>query len=290
MAGRQYGVVARRDLLRAGVTSRQITWRLSGGRLHEIHRGVYLVGHIVATEHGRDLAALLAFGTSAVLSHRSAAALWELLPYPATAPACVTLPIASRVVRPGIDAHRAALSPRDVRRRKQLPVTSPPRTVLDLAAELDRDDLERLVAEAHYRRLASEPELREQLENNPGKRGTKSLRKILDLAGGAKRTRSPAEREMLTLLRRAGIAGYETNARIHGFEVDVLWRGLNFAVEVDGFGAHSSRRAFERDRLKIAKLKARGLDVMPITPRQIRDDPEGVLARLRRALESAGYA
>ncbi len=288
MAGRQHGVVARRDLLRAGVTSRQITWRLRGGRLHQIHRGVYLVGHVVATEHGRDMAALLACGARAVLSHRSAAALWGLLPYPASAPACVTLPIAGRVVRRGIDVHRAALSPRDVRRRKQLPLTSPPRTVLDLAAKLGPEELERVVAEAGYRRLASEWELGAQIQRNRGKRGNVTLRRILDLAGGPRRTRSPAEREMLTLLRRSGIDGYETNARIRGFEVDALWRERSFAVELDGYAAHSGRLAFERDRLKIAKLKARGLDVMPITPRQLRDDPEGVVARLCAALESQG--
>ena len=94
---------------------------------------------------------------------------------------------------------------------------------------------------------------------------------------------------MLRLLRRAGFRGYELNARIHGFEVDVLWRELNFGVEIDGYEAHSGRLAFERDRLKVATLKARGLDVMPVTARQLREDPDGVLARLLRALELAGY-
>ena len=94
---------------------------------------------------------------------------------------------------------------------------------------------------------------------------------------------------MLRLLRGAGLTGYELNRRIHGFEVDVLWRELNFAIEIDGYDAHSGRLAFERDRLKVATLKARGLDVVPVTPRQLRDDPEGVLARLLRALDLAGY-
>jgi very-short-patch-repair endonuclease len=151
------------------------------------------------------------------------------------------------------------------------------------------EDLERLIAEAHYRRLASEQELRGQLERNPGKRGNAALRAVLDLPGGPRRTRSLAEREMLRLLRRAGFRGYELNGRIHGFELDVLWRELDFAVEIDGYEAHSGRLAFERDRLKVAALKARGLEVMPVTVRQLRDDPGGVLARLLRALELAGY-
>jgi very-short-patch-repair endonuclease len=170
-----------------------------------------------------------------------------------------------------------------------MPLTSPPRTILDLAGELDLEALERLVAEAEYRRLAGERELREQLERAPGKRGNARLRSVLDLPGGPARTRSPAERRMLRLLRDAGLTGYELNERIHGFEVDVLWRELDFAVEIDGYEAHSGRVAFERDRLKVATLKARGLDVMPVTPRQLRDDRDGVCLRLLRALDLAGY-
>ena len=76
---------------------------------------------------------------------------------------------------------------------------------------------------------------------------------------------------MLRLLREAACHGYELNRRIHGFEVDVLWREHSFAVEIDGYEAHSGRLAFERDRLKVATLKAHGLHVMPVTPRQLRE-------------------
>jgi len=247
------------------------------------------VGHVVATEHARDMAALLACGDGAVLSHRSAAAIWDLLPYPAAAPAWVTVPPGRSAARPGIEIHRGLVARTDLRSRQRMTLTSPPRTILDLAASLGSEDLERLIAEAHYRRLASEQELRGQLERNPGKRGNAALRAVLDLPGGPRRTRSLAEREMLRLLRRAGFHGYELNSRIHGFELDVLWRELDFAVEIDGYEAHSGRLAFERDRLKVAALKARGLEVMPVTVRQLRDDPGGVLARLLRALELAGY-
>ena len=92
---------------------------------------------------------------------------------------------------------------------------------------------------------------------------------------------------MLRLLRRAGVTGYEVNARIHGYEVDLLWHDVGLAVEIDGWEAHSGRVAFERDRLKVATLGARGVSVMPITGRQIRDDPLGVVERLRRALAEA---
>lgn len=289
LAGRQHGVVARRQLLQAGITRHQVALRLTDGRLHEVHRGVYLVGHTVPPPHAREQAALLACVPGAVLSHRTAGALWSLLAYPVAAPVRVTLRRGRTAARPGITTHRATLERRDVRRRHGLPLTSPPRTILDLACELDRDELELVVAEASYRRLATERELRDQLERNPGKRGNASLRRVLELAGGPQRTRSVAERRMLRLLRDAGVTGYEANARIHGYEVDLLWREHGLAVEIDGYAGHSGRVAFERDRLKIATLKAHGVDVVPVTPRRIRDDPDGTLGRLLRALERAGY-
>jgi very-short-patch-repair endonuclease len=201
----------------------------------------------------------------------------------------VTVPAGRSAARPRIEIRRARLEGRDIRRRHGLLLTSPPRTILDLAAELDPGGLERLVAEASYRRLANDAELRDQLKRNKGRRGNAALRRILGLPGGPRRTRSPAERTILRLLRNAGITGYETNARIHGYEVDLLWRDLDFAVEIDGYAAHSGRVAFERDRLKIATLKAKGVDVMPITPRQVEEDEHGALKRLLRALELAGY-
>jgi very-short-patch-repair endonuclease len=121
----------------------------------------------------------------------------------------------------------------------------------------------------------------------PRKRGVRALRAVLDIHGGPRRTRSPAERALLRLLRERGIEGYETNATVAGYEVDFLWREAGLAVEVDGYDAHSSRVAFERDRLKVAKLKAAGVSVMPVTGRQIRDDADGVVGRLLAALRDA---
>jgi very-short-patch-repair endonuclease len=269
------------------VTRNQIELRLATGRLHEIHRGVYLVGHEVPPPYAPEMAALLACRTDAVLSHTSAASLWRLLPYPAADDVCVTVPPTRYLTRPNLEVHRAELHPRDTRHRHRLALTSPPRTILDLAGSLDLERLESLVAEANYRRLAGDAELRDQLARNRGKRGIGRLRTVLDLPGGARRTRSPAEREMLALIRRAGLTGYETNAQIHGYEVDVLWSDARLAVEVDGYAAHSGRVAFERDRLKNAALTAHGLTVMYVTGRQIRRDPDGVLDRVLGALAEA---
>ena len=283
MARRQHGVVARWQLLAAGVTRNRIATRLRTGRLTEIHRGVYLVG-AVPGPHTHEAAALLACGPGSALSHRSAGALWNLLSHPATAPVWITTPPERNATRPRIKVIRAHLDPSDLRRREGMPLTSPPRTLLDLASLLSESDLEHLVAEASYHRLASEEELRDQAERNPGRRGVLTLRRVLDLPGGPRRTRSPAERHLLRLLRERGIDGFETNAKIIGYEVDFLWREAGLVVEVDGWSGHSGRIAFERDRLKRARLEAAGVGVMPITGRQIRRDPDGVVARILAAL------
>ena len=239
---------------------------------------------------------------AAILSHQTAASLWNLLAYPRPGDVCVTSMHGRGATRPGIEAHRATLDPRDVRRRHRMPLTSPPRTILDLAADLGAerpalernplaasrlDDLESLVAEAGYRRLATEAELRDQLDRNPRKPGVRALRALLEIPGGPRRTRSPAERSMLRLLRKHDIAGYEVNARACGHEVDFLWRDLGFAIEVDGYDAHAGPVAFERDRLKVAKLEANGISVMPVTGRRIGLDPDGVIARVLAALSAA---
>jgi very-short-patch-repair endonuclease len=290
LAAKQHGVVARGQLLQAGLTPRQIEWRIHTGRLHEIHRGIYLVGHAVPPPLALEQAALLACGDASVLSHRSAANLWNLLRYPASAPVWVTVPPGRNATRSKITVRRARVPRRDIRTRHGLCVTSPPRTVLDLSLLLDERELESVVAEAEFKSLASYAELKGQLEGNEGKRGVAKLRYVLDVPGGPKRTRSHGERAMLRLLRRAGITGFETNARIHDYEVDFLWRDLRIVVELDGWDGHSGRIAFERDRLKIARLIAHGLTVVPVTGRQLRDDGSGVVARLTRTLHNARHA
>jgi len=293
LAVRHFGVVARWELLAAGVTRNQIDWRLRTGRMREIYRGVYLVG-AVAPPMAYEQAALLAFRNKGTLSHSTATNLWRLSwrpgsspPSPPSIPVWVTLPPGRGAQRPGIRIHRAELDHGDIRDRQGLAVTSPPRTVLDMSALLNEEDLEQLVAEAHFRRLSSEAELQDQLARNPRKRGTAKLRTVLGLPGGPQRTRSAVERWMLSLLRDSGLTGFKMNRKLHGFEVDVVWPDLRFAIEIDGWDAHSGRTAFERDHLKRATLTAHGITVMPVTGRQVRDDPRGVIDRIVKALAAA---
>ncbi len=284
LAARQNGIVHRQQLLAAGLTKMQIETRLADGRLVALHRGVYLVG-AVPSEHAYAQAALFACGGGAVLSHRSAAAIWRLWPYPPSAHPWVTVPAEKRLVRPRVVLRRAAIEAGDVRRQHGMRVVSPPRAVLDCSSILDDAyELEALVAETSYRGLASELELRQQVERNAGRPGVVSLRQVLDLGGGPRRTRSKGERWFLRLLREQRIEGYEVNEKVLGKEVDFLWRDHSFCVELDGWDGHSGRVAFERDRLKWAHLQAHGVDVMPLAVRQAQRDETGTIRRLRQTL------
>ena len=286
LARKQHGVVARWQLLPLGVTRHEIATRLASHRLIELHRGIYLVG-AVPSEHAYAQAALLAMKGTGTLSHFSAAHIWKLRTYPPQADPWLTADLGGGLERPGIHVHRAALRDADIRTRHGLAVTSPPRTVLDCAALIaDAYEYEALVAEVKFRGLASEKELRAQAERNARKRGVPLLREVLDLPGGPRRTRSRGERAFLWLLRQEGIDGYETNSKAFGPELDFVWPAERFAVEVDAWESHSGKVAFERDREKIAALGARGIQVMPVTRRQIETDRRRVANQVRSALRA----
>jgi very-short-patch-repair endonuclease len=282
IAARQYGVVTRGQLAAAGLGRGAIDHRIAEGRLHRIHRRVYLVGHPVAPRFAAEMAAVLACGDGAVLSHHSAASMWSL-PSPEAAEVDVTVAGRDPGDRPGIRVHRARrLRPVDVRRCRRMPVTAPARTLLDLAGVVPIRDLERAVEEARIRRLVRPRQLLDVLERSPGRRGARALRGLLD--GDPALTRSEAETRLLALLRAAGLAPTAVNARIGRYEVDFLWRPQRLVVEVDGHAYHGTRAAFERDRLRDAELQAAGHLVMRVTWRQLVDRPEAVVARIAGAL------
>ncbi len=225
-----------------------------------------------------------------MLSHRSAAIVWQLLPTPRRAAALdVTVPARNPGTRPGIRVHRvAALDGHDVRSRHALPITSPARALLDLAASAA--ELEQALGEAYARRLVRRTDLASVLARYPHHRGRTSLQTLLAAELPPARLRSQAERRFLDLVRRGRLPAPEANARVGRHEVDFLWRSERVIVEVDGFQFHSSRAAFERDRLRDAELQAQGYRVMRVTWRQMTGEPEAVLVRLARLLASRGYA
>jgi very-short-patch-repair endonuclease len=187
--------------------------------------------------------------------------------------------------RPGIRARRtSALDQRDVRTLDRVPITAPARTLLDLAAILPAQHLERTVAEAQVRRIVDRPSITDQLGRNPRRPGARELRALLELEHGPAVTRSEAERKMLALLRAADLPAPVVNARLGRFEVDFLWAEQRLVVEVDGYAYHANRRAFERDRAKDATLAAAGYMVIRVTWRQLTRGSETVIARVAAAL------
>jgi very-short-patch-repair endonuclease len=227
------------------------------------------------------MAAVLAAGPGALLSHHPAAALWGLRP-PSDQPIHVTV-VARDVRSDEIRLHRVARLHRvDATRHHNIPVTSPARTLLDLAAVVSRRELERAVEEAQVQRRVSTHSLNEQFIRYPTHRGTAALREAI--RSDPALTRSEAERRTLELIRAARLPTPEVNARLSGYEVDFLWRDHNLIVEVDGYAFHSSRGSFERDRRRYRALQAAGYVVLRITWRELAEQPEAVVAELAAAL------
>jgi very-short-patch-repair endonuclease len=281
IAGRRHGVISSSELARAGLSRRAVSHRVGRGWLHRMHRGVYLVGPLEAPL-SRAAGAVLAIGEGAVLSHHSAAAAWELLA-PRAGPIAVTLPARDARRRPGIELHRVSrLHSTDIRRHRAVPVTSPARTLLDLGSTLPQRQLDRAVEEAQVQRRVSLHSLDEQFARYPGHRGAAALRRAMKLDPAF--TRREAERRLLNLIRAARLPAPQVNTTLDGYEVDFLWSAQRLVVETDGYAFHSSRSAFERDRRRDRHLQAKGYAVLRITWRELKDEPEAVVAELAAAL------
>lgn len=279
LAERQRGVVTAEQLCMAGLSRSTIKRRLRTGRLRRIHRNVYLVG-AAAPEGAAEVAAIMAGGEGSAISHRSAGRLWKLLPFIEWR-GPVEVSVAGRNVRqkPGLRIYRVgSLDRRDVRRVGDIPTTSPARTLLDLASILPAHAVEHALADACARGLVTHRDLGQLLGRSRGRRGIKVFRRLIELARSDGLTRSEAERKVSTLVRAAGLPKPKVNVRLHGFEVDFLWREQRVVVEVDGFAFHSSKQAFERDHARDAALLARGYTVTRVTWQQLVTRPEEVIA------------
>ncbi|MGI9629133.1 MAG: endonuclease domain-containing protein [Longimicrobiales bacterium] len=240
----------------------------------------------MATSHGRAMAAVLACGDGAALSHRTAGTLWELVrPRREAGLIDVSAPRTVRGPSHGVRLHRVSrLDPDQVVSKFGLPLTSISRTLVDLAATVELAELEQALARAERRDTLTRGDIESQLTQQPGRPGNGVLAALLALTSGPSLTRSEAEALLLSLLRKGDLPRPETNAIIEGFEVDFLWRGQRLVVEIDGYVYHRGRNAFESDRQRDAKLTAAGLRVMRVTWRQLTQKPEAVLARVVRAL------
>jgi very-short-patch-repair endonuclease len=281
---RPHGVVGRDQLIAAGISCKVIANRVDARSLRMMHRGVYAVGG-VQSEEAPEAAAVLACGEGSVLSHTSAAFLWRVVTRRDRGPMQVTVPAVRCPRRPGIRVHRTTeLQPDEVMKLRRIPITTPARTLLDLAVQLSARELEQAVAQAERRNLVTRSKLLALLARYPRRPGTARLRPLLDGPGRPVFTRSEAEERFLALVRRAELPVPEVNVSLHGYEIDFLWRDDALAVEIDGFAFHRDRAAFEADRRRDADLVARGIQVMRITWRGIAEEPEAILVRLAQAL------
>lgn len=286
LATAQHGVVSRAQLRQEGIPRHTIDRRVRGGFLQRLQVGVYLVG-ITEPPLAREMAACLACGPHAFLSHRSAAVVWKILPTGAR-PRRVDISLRSGCRRrPGVRTYRPeSLSPDETTIHDRLPITSAARTLLDLAEQLRRRPLDRAVARAIALRLTDPKSLGALVDRHATKRGAGRLKAVLQ-GGGPAFTRSEAEVRFLELVRRAKVDPPEVNTRLVGLEVDFYWPTRGLAVEVDGKAYHSAPRDFERDRQRDSELAAIGVRVVRVTWRQMNESPEALLVRLGAAL-SAG--
>jgi hypothetical protein len=288
LAAAQWGVVSRRQLLAVGMTSGAIGERVRGGRLVRVHRGVYAVGHARLRREGRWLAAVLAVGPNAVLSHRDAAGLHALRPAE-HARIDVTTTDRGRRSGPAIAVHVAtALDPGDVTRTAGIPVTSVARTLVDLAGVVPKDHLAKVIKEAERRRvfdLAAVEAALARTRSRPGP-GHRALREAIAeyAALGLSATASVLEEDFLRLLARAGLPLPSTNALVEGFQVDALWRDARLVVELDGWASHRDRQAFQRDRERDARLANAGFRVLRFTHRDVTRRPTYVAGMAGAAL------
>jgi very-short-patch-repair endonuclease len=268
LASRLGGVVDRAQLLALGLGRGAIDHRILVGRLRPLYHGVYAVGHEAVSPRGRLVAGLLVAGPGAALSHRTAAALAKLTP---SMPQFVEITTTStrRRDRPGLVFHRATTL--DATSKHALPVTTPLRTLLDLAATRPRQEVERACSEALVLRLTTA----DAIAGQHG-RGAAMLRRIA--GDGVAPTRSELERRFLKAVLRAGLPRPDVNVKLGGYTVDFLWPDQRLVVELDGYRFHGHRLAFERDRIRDAELQLLGYTVLRFTWRQLRD--EAAVARL----------
>jgi predicted transcriptional regulator of viral defense system len=284
-AAEQLGVLSLDDLRGCGLARDAVSVRVRNGRLHPIHRGVYAVGHANVSLEGRFLAAVKACGPSAVLSHFSAATLWGLLAWDDRHPEVTVFGTATRV-HPGLRVHRTRrLDRQDVGRHERIPVTSPARTLVDLASMLEYRPLRRAVRQAQSLRRVNLVELAEVLTRLGPRRGVRKLARII--ATGSAPTRSELEDVVLDLILRGGLAHPCVNAPLilAGRRVipDFRWPEEHLIVEADGAAWHDGKLAREDDAERQALCEAHGERVLRVTWEQAIARPSQTVSRIRAA-------
>jgi hypothetical protein len=284
LAATQHGVVSRRQLELLGYSSAAIGRAIDAHRLHRLDRGAYAVGHPAVSRHGRCLAAVLAAGEHAVLSHGSAAWLWGLL---TTFPSRPHVTTPRRGHRKGTARlhHSTVFEERDLAVHEGIPTTAVPRTLLDFAANARGRFLGNAVERAERLALLDIAAIDDLLRRCGRHRGRRKLRDALEIYRDPAFSRSRSERLFIALVKAAGLPRPAINTVVVGHEIDAYWERERFAVEVDGWQWHRTRAAFENDPLRQENLKLAGIDSIRITARRIEREPDAVGRRLARLLD-----
>lgn len=273
-------MVEARQLLARDISRHQISRLVRAGHLHPRHRGVYAVGHTVVSQRGLWMAAVLAVGEGAALSHQSAAALWGLGPVRSLI--TVTAPKERR--RPRLKVHVHRLQPDEVTVRDGIPVTTAARTLLDLAAVVPQDQLERALREAEVQGLADRTPLPVLLERHRGRMGTRALLAVMPRARDG-RTKSELEEAFLRFLDARGLPRPLLNRHVAGKERDCVYPDRGIVIELDGWWSHGKAR-FDADRGRDRRLLVAGLATVRVTFEHLETEADELDADLRALLGS----
>ena len=281
VAARQHGVIARWQLLALGSSPTAIRRMAANGRLHPLYRGVYAVGHRRLTKHGRYMAAVLASGRDAVLSHRCAADLWSLR----TGGSLMEVSVAgTRRSRPAnIRLYQPRdLPPQDRATIDNIPVTSLARTLVDLAAVVHPDRLGRAWEEADRRRVLDVRAVEDVLARSSGRKGVGHIRTLIAERRTATDTHEGLERDFADIIRKAGLPMPSFNVLIDGYLVDAVWPKRRLIVELDSYAFHDgTKKSFEYERHRQTQLQLKGWRVVPLTDGQMPNAAKIVQALLQ---------
>ena len=283
----QYGVVTRRQLLGLGLRAHRLDRLVQSTRLVVIRRGLYQIGPVAAVR-GLEMAALLVGGAMSRLSHGTAAILHELRPAGCATAVEISVSRRMRCSIPGVITHRiGSLREDEALMLDGLRVTTPARTLLDIAGQLSSRDVEQAIASAMRRGLVTRAEMNGMVSRHQTHRGAAVLRALLEEERVPAFTRSLAEEEFLALVRAARLPHPELNVSVMGYEVDFLWRPRRLVAEVDGYAFHSSARSFAADRRRDAELIAAGYRVLRFTWPDLNEGRLATAVRLAQALSHA---
>jgi very-short-patch-repair endonuclease len=284
LAGSQHGIVTRRQLLALGFSARSVEHRVARGRLFPVSLGIYAVGWPALNQKRRWMAAVLAGGEGAALSHRSAASLWEI---GREKDGRIDISVRRRceLQRQGIRFHgRPSLRAENILRRDDIPTTSPSQTLLDLATELDPIPLERAVNDADKRGFVDPEALREQLDRFSGQPGVQPLRRLLDKLF-FQLSDSDLEIYFRRLVKAAKLPMPLSKQLVNGFGVDFFWPDLGLVVETDGLRYHRTPSAQSKDARRDRAHVMAGMTPLRFTHYEVRYEPTGVRRSLAKTIE-----